>query len=167
MADQIPISGEWISLVVDNVPLAASRTFTLNVDRATYANFVARGTTKWRTNYPADIGGTIDIDGLVVTEESSAAARKFNELFTYIGSEASITVLFTLRSNTLGEPTFAYSCSAHLTSLSAAAPQFGEATYSCSLILTGEMTQSTGTLIAEPSIQEGVTVGDTVIISVV
>lgn len=146
MADQIPISGEYCTLTVETEAVAATRTFTLNLDRATFANFVARDTSKWRTNYPADIGGTIDIDGLIVVVDTSPSAKQFDDLFTYIGAGTALTVVFTLRTNTSAEKTFIYTGETYITSLSTSAPQFGEATYSMSLILTGELQQTTGTV---------------------
>lgn len=146
MADQVPISGEWCSLTVETEPVAASRTFTLNVDRATYGNFVARDTSKWRTNYPADIGATMDIDGLVVTVDTTPTAKQFDDLFTYIGAGTVLTVVFTLESNNTGEKTFIYTGEAYITSLSTANPQFGESTYSLSLIFSGAIVQTTGTV---------------------
>jgi len=146
MADQIPISGEYCTLTIETVPVAASRTFTLNVDRATYGNFVARGTTKWRTNYVADIGATLDADGLIVVQDTSPAAKQFDDLFTYMDNGTSLTVVFTLRTNTSSETTFIYTGEAYLTSLTTSTPQFGEATYTFSVIFTGPITQSTGTV---------------------
>ena len=167
MADQTPLSGEWCTLVIDTDPVAASRTFTMNVDSASYGNFVARSTSKWRTNYPADIGGTMDIDGLVVTADTNPASAQFDDLFTFLNDGTEITVLFTLTSQTAGETTFIYSCSAVLTSLSASTPQFGEATYSCSLILSGTLSQSTGTVVMEIRVIDALTLGDTASAAVV
>ena len=146
MADQVPISGEYCTLTVEGVAVAATRTFTMNVDRASYGNFVARDTTKWRTNYVADIGGTFDIDGLIVVQATSPAAKQFDDLFTYIGAGTVLTVVFTLRTNTTSEVTMIYTAECYLTSLTAGAPQFGEATYSCSLIASGAIAQTAGTV---------------------
>jgi len=44
MADQVPISGEYCTLTVEEVEVAATRTFSLAVDRASFGNFVARDT---------------------------------------------------------------------------------------------------------------------------
>lgn len=146
MADQIPISGEYCTLTIEDAPVAATRTFSMNIDRATYGNFVARGTTHWRTNYVADIGATLDADGLIVVQDTSPAASQFNDLFTYMAAGTVLTTVFTLRTNTATEKTFIYTGEAYLTSLTTSTPQFGEATYSFSLIFTGEITQAEGTV---------------------
>jgi hypothetical protein len=146
MADQIPISGEFCTLTIETEPVAASRTFTMNIDRASYGNFVARGTTKWRTNYVADIGATIDADGLIVVQDTSPAAKQFDDLFTYMENGTSLTIVFTLRTNTTGETTFIYTGEAYLTALTVSTPQFGEATYTFSAIFSGAITQATGTV---------------------
>lgn len=166
MADQIPISGEYVSLAIQGTPVAASRTFTLNLDRATYANFVARQTSIWRTNKVADVGGTMDVDGLVVVVNTNPSSIQFNDLFTMQEEETAITVTFTLQTETLGETTFVYTCDAYITALSASTPQFGEATYTCSLILSGDMEQSIGMVVASPSILEDLTIGEAVTLSV-
>lgn len=166
MADQIPISGEYVSLNIQGTPVAASRTFTMNLDLASFGTFVARGTSKWRTNKMADIGGTMDIDGLVVVQNTNPSSIQFNDLFTMKAARTQVTVVFTLQSDTLGEQTFVYTCSAYIASLTAGSPQFGEATYSCSLILTGEMNQSTGMVVASPSILEDLIIGEAVTLSV-
>lgn len=146
MADQIPISGEYCTLTVETVAIAATRTFTLNLDRATFGNFVARDTSYWRTNYPADIGGTIDIDGLVVVQDTTPTASQFDDLFTYMGAGTSLTTVFTLQTATTGEKIFIYTCETYITSLTTSAPQFGEATYSLNLIISGIVEQTTGTV---------------------
>ena len=146
MADQIGLSGENCTLLCETVAIAATRTFTLNVDSASFGNFVARDTSKWRTNYPADIGATMDIDGLVVTADTSPTAKQFDDLFTYLNGGTSLTIVFTLLSTTTGETKFIYTGEAYLTSLSTSAPQFGEATFSLSLIFTGAIQQTTGTV---------------------
>lgn len=146
MADQIPISGEFCTLTIEVVAVAATRTFTLTVDRASYGNFVARGTSFWRKNYMADIGWTIDFDGLMVVVDTSPAAKQFDDLFTYMGLRTQLTVVFTLRTNTVAEKTFIYTGEAYLSALSAAAPQFGESTYTGSLLGTGELSQTAGTV---------------------
>ena len=146
MANQIGLSGENCTLLCETVAIAATRTFTLNVDSASFGNFVARDTSKWRTNYPADIGATMDIDGLVVTADTTPAAKQFDDLFTYLNNGTSLTIVFTLLSTTTGERKFIYTGEAYLTSLSTSAPQFGEATFSLSLIFTGAIQQTTGTV---------------------
>lgn len=146
MADQIPISGEFCTLTLEGEALAATRTFTLNIDRATFGNFVARDTSKWRTNYVADIGATMEIDGLIVVQDTSPTAKQFDDLFTYMGAGTVLTTVFTLRTNTTSEKTFIYTGEAYLTALSTANPQFGESTYTASLIFTGAITQTTGTV---------------------
>jgi len=146
MADQIPIPGEFCTLLVETVAVAATRTFTMNVDRAHYGTFVARDTSKWRTNYVADIGATFDIDGLVVCADTSPAAKQFDDLFTYMGAGTILTIVFTLRSNTSAEQTFIYTAEAYLNTLNVVAPQFGESTYTANLIVSGAVTQTTGTV---------------------
>jgi len=146
MADQIAISGEYCTLTIEGVAVAATRTFTMNIDRASYGNFVARGTSKWRTNYVADVGATFDLDGLIVVQDTSPTAKQFDDLFTYIGAGTQLTIVFTLRTNTTAEKTFIYTCEAYLTALSTSAPQFGEATWSASMIVTGAVAQTTGTV---------------------
>ena len=146
MADQVPISGEFCTLTVEDVAIAATRTFNMNVDRASYGNFVARDTSKWRTNYVADIGGTFDIDGLIVVVDTSPTAKQFDDLFTYMGLGTILTIVFTLRTNTSAEKTFIYTAEAYITSLTTSAPQFGEATYSMSLIASGVIAQTSGTV---------------------
>jgi len=147
MADQIAISGEYCTLTIEGVAVAASRTFTFNVDRANYGNFVARGTTKWRTNKVADIGATIDGDGLIVVQDTSPGAAQFDDLFTYMAAGTELTVVFTLKTNTPGEKTFIYTGEAYLVTLSTSAPIFGESTYSFSLLFSGEVQQTTGTVV--------------------
>lgn len=146
MADHIPISGEYCTLTIEDVAVAATRTFTLNIDRASYGNFVARGTSKWRTNYVADIGATMDADGLIVVVDTSPAEKQFDDLFTYMSLGTQLTVVFTLRTNTTGEATFIYTGEAYLTALTTSAPQFGEATFTFSLIFSGAIEQTTGTV---------------------
>lgn len=146
MADQVAIPGEYCTLTIEGEAIAATRTFTMNVDRGSYGNFVARDTSKWRTNYVSDIGATFDIDGLIVCQETSPAAKQFDDLFTYMANGTALNLVFTLRTNTSGEPTFIYTCETYITSLTTSAPQFGETTYSMSLIVTGEITQTTGTV---------------------
>ncbi len=144
--DHVPITGEFCTLLVETVAIAATRTFTMNVDRASYGNFVARGTSKWRTNYMADIGATFDIDGLIVVVDTSPTEKQFNDLFTYMGAGTILTTVFTLRTNTTGEKTFIYTAECYLTTLVATAPQFGEATYSASLLASGAVAQTEGTV---------------------
>jgi len=144
--DHVPISGEYCTLTIAGVPVAATRTFTLNIDRASYGNFVARGTSKWRTNYVADIGATLDADGLIVIQDTSPTEKQFDDLFTYMANGTSIAVVFTLRTNTALEKTFIYTGDAYLTALTTSAPQFGEATYTFSLIFSGAIEQTTGTV---------------------
>lgn len=144
--DHVPISGEYCTLWIEGVAVAATRTFTMNVDRASYANFVARGTSKWRTNYMADIGATFDMDGLIVVQDSSPTEKQFDDLFTYMSNGTRVIVIFTLRTNTSGEKTFIYTAFTYLTTLVATAPQFGEATYSASLLASGAVAQTAGTV---------------------
>lgn len=144
MADQIAISGEYCTLTVEAVAIAATRTFTLNIDRETFANFVARGTSKWRTNEVGSIGATIDIDGLIVVQDTSPTSKQFDDLFTYMANGTVLTVVFTLRTEVVGQKTFIYTAEAKITALSTSAPQFGEATYTMSLIVTGPIVQTTG-----------------------
>jgi len=144
--DTVTISGEYCTLTIETESVAATRTFTLNVDRASYGNFVARGTSKWRTNYVADIGATMDADGLIAVQDTSPTEKQFDDLFTYLANGTQLTVVFTLRTETTGETTFIYTGEAYLTALSTSAPQFGEATYTFSLIFTGAITQTTGTV---------------------
>jgi hypothetical protein len=144
--DHVPISGEYCTFWLEGVAVAATRTFNMNVDRASYGTFVARGTSKWRTNYVADIGGTFDVDGLIVVQDTSPTEKQFDDLFTYMGAGTRVTIIFTLRTNTSGEKTFIYTAEAYITSLTASAPQFGEATWSCSLIVSGAIAQTTGTV---------------------
>ena len=150
MPDTVVISGEFCTLLVEEKAVAATRNFTMNIDRATYGNFVARGTSKWRTNYPADLGATLDADGLIAVVDTSPAELQFDDLFTYMAAGTSLTIVFTLRSNTSGELTFIYTGEAYLTGLTASAPQFGEATYTFSVIFSGAITQSTGTVPSPP-----------------
>lgn len=146
MSDQVAISGEFCTLLFNAIAIAATRKFDMKIDLATYGNFVARGTSKWRTNYAADIGATLDFDGLIVTQATCPNANQFDDLFTAIAARTSYTAVFTLKSSTTGEPQFIYSCSVIIKSLSTNAPQFGEATYACSLLVTGAVTQTTGTV---------------------
>ena len=146
MADQIPISGEFCTLLLETVAVAATRNFTLNVDRATFGNFVARDTTKWRTNYVADIGATMDIDGLIVVVDTSPTAKQFDDLFTYMSAGTILTVVFTLRTKTATEATFIYTGELYITALTTANPQFGESTYTMSLIASGAIVQTLGTV---------------------
>ncbi|NIM59992.1 MAG: hypothetical protein GTO16_13790 [Candidatus Aminicenantes bacterium] len=145
MAD-VPISGEYCTLTIEGVAIAATRTFTLNVDRATFGNFVARGTSKWRTNYVADQGWSIDFDGLVVVADTSPTVEQFDDHFTDLAAGTQLTIVFTLRTNTATSKTFIYTGEAYLTTLTAGAPQFGEATYSGTLLGTGALAQTTGTV---------------------
>ena len=146
MAYDIPISGEFCTFTIEGVALAATRTFTLNIDRANFGNFVARGTDLWRTNYMADIGWTQEFDGLIVVQDTSPTKKQFDDLFTYMANRTQLTIVFTLRTNTSGEKTFIYTGEAFLTALSASAPQFGESTYTGSLLGTGALAQTTGTV---------------------
>lgn len=148
MADQVVIPGEYCTMTINGVAIAATRTFTLTVDRATYGNFVARGTSKWRTNYVADMGWTIDFDGLVATTDTSPTAEQFDDHFTDLTVAAGtvVAVVFTLRDNTTGATTFIYTGNGNFTSLTASAPQFGEATKSGSILGTGALEQTTGTV---------------------
>jgi len=144
MADQVAISGEFCTLTIEDVSVAATRSFTLGVDRASYGNFVARGTSKWRTNKVADIGWTISFDGLIVVVDTSPTAKQFDDLFTYLGAGTQLTVVFTLRTDTAWEKTFIYTGEAFLTALDTANPEFGESTYTGTLLGTGELIQTTG-----------------------
>jgi hypothetical protein len=146
MADQVVISGEYCTMTINAVAIAATRTFTLTVDRATYGNFVARDTSKWRTNYVADQGWTIDFDGLIACQDTSPTAEQFDDHFTDLTAGTLVTVVFTLRSNTTGHTTFIYTGTGYFTSLTAGAPQFGEATKSGSILGTGALEQTTGTV---------------------
>jgi len=146
MADQIPISGEYCTLTLEGVAVAATRNFTLNMDMGNYGTFVARGTSRWRMNYVSDIGATLDLDGLIVVQDASPTAKQFDDLFTYLSGGTILTVVFTLRTNTSGQKTFIYTGEAFLTSLTTSAPQFGEATYSASLIFNSPIIQTTGTV---------------------
>lgn len=146
MADQVTISGEFCTLTIENTAVAASRSFAMSIDRGSYGNFIARGTSKWRKNYVSDIGATIDIDGLIVVQDASPTAHQFDDLFTYITGGTQLTIVFTLRTATPGEKIFIYTCEAYLTALNTSAPQFGEATYSASLIVTGAIEQTFGTV---------------------
>ena len=145
-SDHVPISGEYCTLLIEEVAVAATRTFTLNIDRASYGNFVARGTSKWRTNYVADIGATLEGDGLIVVQDTSPTEKQFDDLFTYMSLGTILTIVFTLRTNTASEKTFIYTGEAYLTSLTTSAPQFGEATYSFSVIFSGAVEQTSGTV---------------------
>jgi len=146
MANQIPISGEYCTLTLAGVDIAATRTFTLNVDRATYGNFVARGTSKWRTNYCADKGWSIDFDGLVVTTDTVPTAEQFDDHFFDLDCCTELTVVFTLGSNVAASKTFIYTGTAIFTALTASAPQFGEAAKSGTLLGTGALIATTGTV---------------------
>ena len=146
MADHIAIPGEFCTLSLAGVEVAASNNFTMNFDRATYGNMVARGTSKWRTIYPADMGGTFDIDGLIVVQDTTPVEKQFDDLFTYAVNGTSVALIFTLRTATASEKTFIYSCSAIIQSLTTAAPQFGEATYAAGLIVSGAIQQTQGTV---------------------
>ncbi|GAH73769.1 unnamed protein product, partial [marine sediment metagenome] len=151
MEDHIAIPGEYCTLIVQEKAVAATRTFSLSIDRASYGNFVARGTSKWRTNYVADIGATMDGDGLIICKDPSPPeAWKFDDLFTYMQLGTKLATVFTLRGVSAGELTFIYTGEAYLTALSTAAPEFGEATYSFSLIFTGAIVQTTGTVPSPP-----------------
>ncbi len=123
MADHIAIPGEFCTLSLVGVEVAASNNFTMNFDRATYGNMVARGTSKWRTIYPADMGATFDIDGLIVVVDTTPAEKQFDDLFTYAVNGTSLAIIFTLRTDT-----------------------GSEATYTMSLIVTGAITQTLGTV---------------------
>jgi len=146
MADYVPIAGEYCTLTIEGAAIAATRTFTLNVDRATYGNFVARGTSKWRTNAVADQGWSIDFDGLVVVQDTSPTAEQFDDHFTDLAAGTQLTLVFTLRTNTASEKTFIYTGEAYFTTLTAGAPQFGESTFSGTLLGTGELEQTIGTV---------------------
>lgn len=146
MADQIAISGEFCTLLAESKALAATKNFSFKVDRATYGNFVARGTSKFETNYPGAIAASLDVDGLIVCIDPSPDAHSFDDLFTYLVNGTSLTIVFTLRTNTTGEKTFIYTGEAYLKSLAASAPQFGEATYTASLAFAGTIVQTTGTV---------------------
>lgn len=151
MSDHVAIPGEYCTLLVEEQAVAATRTFSMSVDRASYGNFVARGTSKWRANYVADIGATLDGDGLIVCKDVDPGDEwQFDDLFTYMGLGTSLTVVFTLKSHVAGETTFIYTGEAYLTALSASSPIFGEATYSFGLIFTGEVVQTTGTVPSPP-----------------
>jgi hypothetical protein len=126
--------------------VAATRNFTLNVERASYGNFVARGTSKWRTNYVADIGANLEIDGLIVVQDTSPGELQFDDLFTYLVAGTQLTVVFTLKTNTPGEKSFIYTCEALLTALTTANPQFGESTWNATLLVTGAVVQTVGTV---------------------
>jgi len=144
--DHVPISGEYCTFWLEGVAVAATRTFTMNVDRASYGNFVARGTSKWRTNYMADIGATFDVDGLIVVQDTSPTEKQFDDLFTYMANANILSIIFTLGTNTNGQKTFIYKAECYLTNLVATAPQFGEATYSANLLASGAVAQTTGTV---------------------
>ncbi len=146
MADHIAIPGEFCTLSLAGIEVAATNNFTMNFDRATYGNMVARGTSKWRTIYPGDMGATFDIDGLIVVQDTSPAEKQFDDLFTYSVNGTAVALIFTLRTATSSETTFIYTCSAIIQSLTCAAPQFGEATYSAGLIVSGALTQTQGTV---------------------
>ena len=145
MADQVRISGEYAALLVAGTAIAATRKFDFNLSIDTYGNFVARGTSKWKTNYAAAMGATFDVDGLVVTVDPSPAQR-FSDLFTSAIARAAVAMIFTLKTATSGEAQFIYSASAVIKNLKTSAPQFGEATYTCSLEVTGAVTQTIGTV---------------------
>ena len=145
MSDQVAVSGEYAALLVAGKSIAATRKFDFNLSVDTYGNFVARGTSKWKTNYAAALGATFDVDGLVVTQDPSPAQR-FSDIFTAAIARAAVAVIFTLKTATSGEAQFVYSCSAIIKNLKSSAPQFGEATYTCSLEVTGVVTQTVGTV---------------------
>lgn len=151
MADHVAIPGEFCTLMVQTQAIAATRTFNMNVDRASYGNFVARGTSKWRRNEVADIGATLDGDGLVVCRDVDPADEwQFDDLFTYMGLGTKLDVIFTLKSHVAGDTTFIYTGEAYITALSASAPIFGETTFSFSLLFTGEVAQTTATVPSPP-----------------
>lgn len=148
MADQIAIPGEFCTFVIGTPPqaIAATRTFTMNLDAATYGNFVARGTSYWRTNYVADLGGTFDVDGLIVVQDVvPVGPQQFDDLFTLFANRTMFAVVFTLREKVFVE-SFVYSCNCYLTSLATTAPVFGETTYTASMIITGPVKQWLGTV---------------------
>lgn len=146
MADQIAIPGEHCALLIEGVPIAATRNFNFNLDRGSYGNFVARGTSKWRRNFPSDMGGSIDFDGLVVVQDTSPTAKQFDDLFTYFSLGTRLTVVFTLQTETTGEKRFIYTAEAYFTALAASTPEFGEATKTGTLIIDGEIQQTVGTV---------------------
>jgi len=146
MADQVVIPGEFCTLTLGGTEIAATRTFTLNVDKATYGNFVARGTSKWRTNYSADRGWSIDFDGLIAVVDTSPTALQFDDLFTDLVCCTELAVIFTLRTNTASEKTFIYTGTGIITTLTAGAPQHGEATKSGTILGTGALAQTLGTV---------------------
>ena len=145
MADQVSISGEYAALLVAGKAIAATRKFDFNLSIDTYGNFVARGTSKWKTNYAAAMGATFDVDGLVVTVDPSPAQR-FSDLFTSAIARAAVALIFTLQTATTGEARFVYTCSVIIKDLKASAPQFGEATYTASVVVTGAVAQTVGTI---------------------
>ena len=147
MSDQIAITGEFCTLLVAGLAVAASRNFDLKVDAASYGNFVARGTSKWRTFHAADLGASLDVSGLIVlVDPSPPGVNRFKDLFTALKTRVAVAVVFTLTGAVpaSGEFFAIYTGTAILTSLSAAAPQFGEATYSCTMLCTGELVQTSG-----------------------
>ena len=145
MADQVSIAGEYATMLVGGKSVAATRKFDFTLSIKTYGGFVARGTSKWEANYAGAIGATFDLDGLVVTVDPSPAQR-FSDLFTTTIARTAVAFIFTLQTATTGEARFVYTCSAIIKDLKASAPQFGEATYTCSLVVTGAITQTVGTV---------------------
>ena len=145
--EHVAIPGEFCTLTIAGVAVAASRTFGMSLDAASYGNFVARGTSKWRKTYVADIGGTFDIDGLIVVEEISPTEKQFSDLFTHFAARSKLALIFTLRgTEVVHDPTFVYTCNVYITALSISAPQFGESTYTMSLIITGELEYAAGSV---------------------
>jgi len=167
MADHVPISGEYCTLTLGGTAIAATRTFTLNIDRATFGNFVARGTSKWRTNYSADKGWSIDFDGLIVTTDTNPTVEQFDDHFTDFTCCTELTAVFTLRSNVPASKTFIYTGTVIFTALTSGAPQFGEATYSGTLLGTGDLAQTTGKVALPPAQSEDVAISESVSVSVV
>ena len=143
--DQIAISGEYSAMQIGGKTVAATRKFDFNLSIKTYGGFVARGTSKWEANYAGAIGATFDLDGLVVTVDPSPAQR-FSDLFTSAIARTAVAMIFTLQTATTGEARFVYTCSVIIKDLKASAPQFGEATYTASVVVTGAVTQTVGTI---------------------
>jgi hypothetical protein len=133
-------------MLVGTKAVAATRKFDFNLSVKTYGGFVARGTSKWEANYAGALGATFDLDGLVVTVAPSPDANRFSDLFTTAIARTAVAFVFTLKPATAGEAQFVYSCSVLIKDLKASAPQFGEATYTCSLVVTGAITQTVGTV---------------------
>jgi uncharacterized membrane protein len=144
--DQVSISGEYAALLVATKAIAATRKFDFTLSIKTYGGFVARGTSKWEQNFAGALGATFEVDGLVVTQAPSPDANRFSDLFTAAIARTAVAVVFTLKTATTGEPQFIYAASAVIKDLKSSAPQFGEATYTCSLIVTGAVAQTIGTI---------------------